>query len=100
MDDLPFVGGSDFDGHAEGGFVGLPAVGDGVAGEFQFEFGDGGVAEVLVEDGGEVHAGPLVDPGDHVFGHDVLIFEMLEKVVDEGEPFAVVAHDAAEGVKE
>ena len=47
-----------------------------------------GVAQVLVEDGREVHAGVLVEVGDDVLGHDVLILEVLVEVVEEREPFA------------
>ncbi len=56
MDGLPKGGVADADGHAEGGFVGEPAVADGVGGvvKGEVEGGDGGVAEVLVEGGCEV----------------------------------------------
>ena len=81
------------DGHREAGFVGLPFVEDGVGGGVgsvgepgELESGDGGVAEVLVEEGSEVGVELGVPPGDDLVGGDVLIFEVLVEVVDEVEP--------------
>ena len=40
------------------------------------------MAEVLIEDGREVHAGVLVAVRDDVLSEDVLIFEVLIEVVE------------------
>ena len=102
LEDLPVVLGSGADGHPEAGLIGLPAVGDRARGlvELELQSGERAVAQVLVEDRRQVHAGLLVEIAHHVFGHDVLIFEVLVEIVEQGPPAGIVIHHAAQGIEE
>src|ERR1019366_9523853 len=58
--------------------------------------GERGVAQVLVEDGRQVHAGLLIEVPHHVLGHDVLILEVLVEIVQQGPPARVVVDRSEE----
>ena len=70
-----------------------------VSSNFNSSFGKRGVAQILVEDRRQVHAGLLIEVRDHVFRHDVPILEVLVEIVDQGPPACVVIHDAAQRVQ-
>jgi hypothetical protein len=101
LDDLPIFFFAHAHRHRETWLIDFPTICDRAVRfvELQLQRRNRGVAEVLIENGSEVLARLLIEIRDHIFGHDVFVFEMLIEVVDEFEPARIVIHHAAQRIQ-